>query len=446
MSGPSNNFEWIFDDIPIINGTQISVIAYEPPDEKKGDLVVQVKLADLQADPNSPLYSAKTFEQLGLSPELLKGLYAMSFTKPSKIQERAFPLLISDPPKNMIGQSQSGTGKTATIVLTMLTRLNLSVKAPQAICLAPSRELARQIIDVVQDMSKFTYITSELVVKNTLPYGKYAQSQIIVGTPGKITDVIKRKQLSVNDVKVFVLDEADNMLDRDCLGDQSVRIRNMLTKDPQIVLFSATFPEHVRKFAARLAPNANEISLKREELSVKAIKQFYMDCNSEEHKYETLCNIYDLLTVSQSIVFCKRRGSADKIAQLMKSQGHLVGSLHGTMSSEERDHLMDDFRRGIFKVLISTNVLSRGIDISLVSLVVNYDLPLDVLDQVDFEAYLHRIGRTGRFGRTGVSIILVDSKNTWRQMRQIERHFCKEIEHVPTEDWQQVEKIFKGII
>lgn len=220
----------------------------------------------------------------------------------------------------------------------------------------------------------------------------------------------------------------------------------MLTKDPQIVLFSATFPEHVRKFAARLAPGANEISLRREELSVKAIKQFYMDCNSEEHKYETLCNIYDLLTVSQSIVFCKRRGLVDKIAQLMKSQGHLVGSLHGMMSSKERDHLMDDFRRGIFKVLISTNVLSRGIDVSLVSLVVNYDLPLDVLDQIDFEAYLHRIGRTGRFGRTGVSIILVDSKNTWQQMRQIERHFCKEIEHVQTEDWQQVEKLFKGVI
>ncbi|GAA5795734.1 hypothetical protein HPULCUR_001096 [Helicostylum pulchrum] len=423
----------------------MSVVDYEPPVEKTEEFIVQVKLTDLQADPNSPLYSAKTFEQLGF-PELLKGLYTMKFTKPSKIQERAFPLLISDPPKNMIGQSQSGTGKTATIVLTMLTRLNLSIKAPQAICLTPTRELARQIIDVVQEMSKFTDITSELVVKDTLHNGKHARSQIIVGTPGRVSDVIKRKQLPVNDVKVFVLDEADNMLDRDCLGDQSIRIRNMLTKDPQIVLFSATFPEHVRTFSARFASGANEISLKREELSVNSIKQLYMDCNSEEHKFETLCNIYDLLTISQSIIFCKRRGSADKISQRMKSQGHLVGSLHGMMSPEERDKLMDDFRRGIFKVLISTNVVSRGIDVSLVSLVINYDLPLDVLDQVDFEAYLHRIGRTGRFGRTGVSIILVESKSTWQQMQQIERHFCRKIVRVPTEDWQQVEKAFKGII
>ncbi|KAI8063101.1 P-loop containing nucleoside triphosphate hydrolase protein [Thamnidium elegans] len=407
---------------------------------------MQVKLADLQADQNQPLYSAKTFEQLGLSPELLKGLYTMSFTKPSSFQERAFPLLISDPPRNMIGQSQSGTGKTATIVLTMLTRLSSNIKAPQAICLAPTRELARQIIDVVQEMSKFTSITSELVVRNALHNGQHAQSQVIVGTPGRVTDVIKRKQLLVDAVKIFVLDEADNMLDRDCLGDQSIRIRNMLPRKPQIVLFSATFPEHVRKFAARFAPDANEISLKREELSVNGIKQLYMDCDNEENKYETLCKIYDLLTVSQSIIFCKSRRSADKIAQRMISQGHLVGSLHGMMSPEERDRLMDDFRRGIFKVLISTNVLSRGIDVSQVSLVVNYDLPLDQLGQVDFEAYLHRIGRTGRFGRTGVSIIFVDSKEVWKQMQEIERHFCKLIVHVPTDDWQEVETIFKGII
>ncbi|GAA5807899.1 RNA helicase required for poly(A+) mRNA export [Mucor flavus] len=430
-------------------------VAQAPVEEKKEEddsnliqstHVVQVKLADQQADPNSPLFSVKSFEELGLSPELLKGLYAMGFTKPSKIQERALPLLISDPPRNMIGQSQSGTGKTAAFVLTMLTRLHLGVNAPQAICLAPSRELARQIIDVVQEMSKFTSITSKLVVKDSLKRNEPVQAQIIVGTPGTVAEVIKRRQLPVKAVKIFVLDEADNMLDQDGLGDQSIRIKNMLTGSPQIVLFSATFPEHVRKFATRFAPEANEISLKREDLSVDAIKQLYMDCDSEEHKYETLCNIYDLLTVSQSIIFCKRRDSADEIARRMRAQGHLVGSLHGKMLPEERDQVMDDFRRGIFKVLITTNVLSRGIDISQVSLVINYDLPLDQRGQVDFEAYLHRIGRTGRFGRTGVSIILIDNKKSWEQMREIETHFSREIALVPTDDWQAVEKIFKEII
>ncbi|KAI9360271.1 P-loop containing nucleoside triphosphate hydrolase protein [Pilaira anomala] len=408
--------------------------------------VVQVKLADQQADPNSPLYSVKSFEELGLSPELLKGLYSMSFSKPSKIQERALPLLIGNPPRNMIGQSQSGTGKTAAFVLTMLTRLNLGLQVPQAICLAPSRELARQIMDVVQEMSKFTNITSKLVVKDSLRRNEPVQAQVVVGTPGTVAEVIKRRQLPVQAVKIFVLDEADNMLDQDGLGDQSIRIKNMLTGNPQVVLFSATFPDHVRKFATRFAPDANEISLKREDLSVDAIKQFYMDCDSEEHKYETLCNIYDLLTVSQSIIFCKRRDSADEIARRMKAQGHSVISLHGKMTPEERDQVMDDFRRGNFKVLITTNVLARGIDISQVSLVINYDLPLDQRGQVDFEAYLHRIGRTGRFGRTGVSIILIDNRKAWLQMQEIERHFAREIMLVPTDDWEAVERQFKEIV
>lgn len=221
---------------------------------------------------------------------------------------------------------------------------------------------------------------------------------------------------------------------------------SMLTGNPQVVLFSATFPDHVRKFATRFAPDANEISLKREDLSVDAIKQFYMDCDSEEHKYETLCNIYDLLTVSQSIIFCKRRDSADEIARRMKAQGHSVVSLHGKMTPEERDQVMDDFRRGNFKVLITTNVLARGIDISQVSLVINYDLPLDQRGQVDFEAYLHRIGRTGRFGRTGVSIILIDNRKAWLQMQEIERHFAREIMLVPTDDWEAVERQFKEIV
>ncbi|KAI8368053.1 P-loop containing nucleoside triphosphate hydrolase protein [Blakeslea trispora] len=412
----------------------------------KSTHVVQVKLADQQADPNSPLYSVKSFEQLGLSPELLKGLYAMKFSKPSKIQERALPLLIGNPPKNMIGQSQSGTGKTAAFVLTMLTRINTGVNVPQAICLAPSRELARQIMDVVEAMSKFTNITTKLVVKDSLRRNESVQSQVIVGTPGSVGDVIKRRLLPVNAVKIFVLDEADNMLDQDGLGDQSIRIKTQLKSNPQVVLFSATFPEHVRKFASRFAPNANEISLKREDLSVDAIKQLYMDCDSEEHKYQTLCNIYDMLTVSQSIIFCKRRDSADEIAKRMKAQGHSVVSLHGKMLPEERDKVMDDFRRGEFKVLITTNVLARGIDISQVSLVINYDLPLDQRGQVDFEAYLHRIGRTGRFGRTGVSIILVDSREAWEQMSEIERHFERPIHNVPTDDWEEVEKQLKKLI
>ncbi|KAG2217815.1 hypothetical protein INT45_005416, partial [Circinella minor] len=412
----------------------------------KSTHTVQVKLADQQADPNSPLFSVKSFEELGLSDELLKGLYAMKFSKPSKIQERALPLLISNPPRNMIGQSQSGTGKTAAFALTMLTRVNEAINQPQAVCLAPSRELARQILDVVQEMSKFTKITSVLAVKDSLPKGRPVQQQIVIGTPGTVQEAIRRRLLLTNQIKIFVLDEADNMLDQAGLGDQSIRIKQQIKGNFQVVLFSATFPDHVRKFASRFAPQANEISLKREELSVDLIKQFYMDCDSQEHKYEVLCNLYDILTVSQSIIFCAKRDTADEIAKRMTSMGHAVVALHGKMEPEERDKVMDDFRRGEFKVLITTNVLARGIDILQVSLVVNYDLPLDQRGQPDYEAYLHRIGRTGRFGRTGVSVNFVHDKKSWELMHQIETHFQREITRIPTEDWEEVEKRFKSVL
>ncbi|KAI7876434.1 P-loop containing nucleoside triphosphate hydrolase protein [Lichtheimia hyalospora FSU 10163] len=410
---------------------------------------VQVKLADQQADPNSPLFSVKSFEELGLHPDLLQGLFAMGFSKPSKIQERALPLLLANPPRNMIGQSQSGTGKTAAFVLTMLSRVDTAVKQPQAICLAPSRELARQIMDVVQEMSQFTQITTALAVKDSLTRGRTIQAQVVVGTPGTVQEAIRRRQLAVQHMKLFVLDEADNMLDQAGLGDQSIRIKAMIrVPHPlQVILFSATFPDHVRRFATKFAPEANEISLKREELSVEGIKQFYMDCDSQDHKYEVLCNLYDLLTVSQSIIFCHTRETADEIAKRMTSMGHAVISLHGKMTAEERDKIMDDFRRGEFKVLITTNVLARGIDISQITLVVNYDLPIDYnTKQPDYEAYLHRIGRTGRFGRTGVSINFVHNKQTWEQMHMIENHFQRPIVKIETDDWEQVEKKLKTVL
>ncbi|CAO3624388.1 unnamed protein product [Cunninghamella echinulata] len=370
----------------------------------------------------------------------------MKFSKPSKIQERALPLLLQNPPRNMIGQSQSGTGKTAAFVLTMLSRVKPEIKAPQSICLAPSRELARQIMDVVEQMSKFTDITKQLVVRDSVRRGAAIDGQVIVGTPGSVMDAIKRRVLPTRNITLYVLDEADNMLDQDGLGDQSIRIQSMLPRDIQTVLFSATFPDNVRKFAERFAKNANEISLRREELSVDSIKQFYVDCDSVEHKYDVLCNIYDLLTVSQSIIFCKLRTTADEISKRMTEQGHAVVALHGKMTPDERDKVMDDFRRGEFKVLITTNVIARGIDISQVSLVVNYDLPEDRSGYPDFEAYLHRIGRTGRFGRTGVSINFVHNKETWEKMVMIEEHFKRPIELIPTDDWEEVEKRLKRVL
>ncbi|KAK0524156.1 RNA helicase required for poly(A+) mRNA export [Tilletia horrida] len=415
----------------------------KPTELRESSYDVTVTLADQQADPNSPLFSAKSFEQLGLHEDLLKGIYAMKYQKPSKIQERALPLLLQNPPRNMIGQSQSGTGKTAAFVLTMLSRIDYSIKMPQAIALAPSRELARQTMDVVHEMGKFTPVTTAYAIPDAVKRGDTVTAQLIVGTPGKLTELIKYKTLDTSHVKVFVLDEADNMLDQQGLGEQSIRVKNMLPKTCQLVLFSATFPDHVRDFAARIAPSANEIRLRQEELSVEAIKQFYMDCKNEEHKYEVLVELYNLLTIGQSIIFCAKRETADQIAKRMTAEGHKVDSLHGKLDSAARDRTIDEFRDGKIKVLIATNVIARGIDIQQVTLVINYDMPLTQGGSPDAETYLHRIGRTGRFGRKGVSINFVHDKTSWEHMNQIETLLKCNITRVSTDDLESMEKTIK---
>jgi len=261
--------------------------------------------------------------------------------------------------------------------------------------------------------------------------------------------LIRRKIIDVSHIKVFVLDEADNMLDQHGLGDQTLRVKNFLPRNLpiQIILFSATFPDNVRTFASKFAPNANKIELKKEELSLESVKQFYMDCRNEEHKYDILVSLYQLLTVGQSIIFCQHRHTADRISQRMTVEGHKVASLHGAKDSRERDAIIDGFREGRDKVLITTNVIARGIDIQQVNMVVNYDLPL-MNDQAtdgrpDIDTYRHRIGRTGRFGRKGISINFVHDKKTWLQMEQIEKELGRKIMRIETNDLDEMEEKMK---
>jgi ATP-dependent RNA helicase DDX19/DBP5 len=231
----------------------------------------------------------------------------MNFRRPSKIQERALPLLLINPPTNLIAQSQSGTGKTAAFVLNILSRLDLHHKTPQALVLAPSRELARQIVGVVQTMGTYMEdLKVDVAVPDPTRKGPLT-GQIVVGTPGTVMDLIRRRQLNAQTLKVLVLDEADNMLDQQGLGDQCKRVRQLMPKEIQVTLFSATFPPDVLNFAQTFAPGSNVLTLKHEELTVEGIKQFFFDCDSEETKYNTLVNFYGLLTISSSIIFCKVR-------------------------------------------------------------------------------------------------------------------------------------------
>ncbi|KAH9815787.1 P-loop containing nucleoside triphosphate hydrolase protein [Melampsora americana] len=423
---------------------------------------VEIKLADQQADPNSPLYSAQSFEDLKLRPELLKGLYRMGFQRPSKIQERALPLLLQDPPRNMIGQSQSGTGKTAAFVLTMLSRVDPSRKVPQAICVCPSRELARQILDVADQMGQYLEgVTKCLASKDTLERGQRIEAQVIVGTPGTIKDALTTHRITgtrepvidPSGIKVLVADEADVLVGTGSLGEQCIGVKNAIGRQnssAQIILFSATFPDHVRKYASKFAPNANEIKLKKEELTLEGIKQFYMDCNDREHKYTVLVELYQLLTIGQSIIFAQERRTADEIARRMNADGHKVAVLHGAQVGEGRDQTIDDFREGRSKVLITTNVVARGIDISQVNLVVNYDLPRDPMKGgADAETYLHRIGRTGRFGRKGISINFIHDQGSYQDMMRIKSELeisDEQLVKVDTKDFDDMEKTLKAAI
>ncbi|CEJ56584.1 ATP-dependent RNA helicase dbp5 [Penicillium brasilianum] len=432
-------------------GTALQGSALQEPEYQ-----VEVKLSDLQADPNNPLYSVKSFEDLGLDPRILKGLSAMSFRKPSKVQERALPLLMQNPPRNLVGQSQSGTGKTAAFVLNVLSRVDLSTEemqaTPQALILAPTRELARQIVGVIQSMGQFL---DGLSIGTAVPADASARptrmtAAVVVGTPGTVQDMVKRRILNPTRLKVLVLDEADNMLDQQGLGDQCIRVKAMLPRTIQVVLFSATFPAHVHRYAAKFAPDANEITLHHEELTVEGIKQLYMDCNSDEEKYSNLVQLYGLLTVGSSIIFVKTRASAVEIEKRMTAEGHTVASLTGGIEGSQRDAVIDAFRNGEAKVLITTNVLARGIDVSTVSLVVNYDIP-EIMGpnrkrEPDYQTYLHRIGRTGRFGRIGVAISFVSNREEWDMLRQIQQHFSCQIDRIDTSDWDEVERMIKRTI
>lgn len=413
----------------------------------KSSYEVKVKLADLQADPDSPLFSAKTFEELGLKPELLKGLYAMKFSKPSKIQEKALPLLLSNPPRNMIAQSQSGTGKTAAFALTMLSRVDENDKSVQAICLSPARELARQTLDVINEMGKFTNIKTQLIVPGSIDKNDSINGQILVATPGFLIDLIRRKRFQTNKIKVFVLDEADNMLDQQGLSDQCLRIKKFLPNSGlncQLILFSATFDLKIRKYAENFVPNSNSLELKHDELNVNEITQLYIDCNNDEDKFTKLCEFYGLMTIASSIIFVNKREIADELYFKMKNEGHKVSVLHGQLQHDERDKLIDDFRNGRSKVLITTNVLSRGIDIPSVTMVVNYDMPFDKFNKPDPSTYLHRIGRTGRFGRKGVSISFISDKKSYECLKYISDYFggIKMIK-LPNDDWDEIEEIVK---
>jgi ATP-dependent RNA helicase DDX19/DBP5 len=309
---------------------------------------------------------------------------------------------------DLIAQAHHGSGKTAAYSLSMLSRVDESKQYAQAMCVCPTRELVRQVADVCRELGKFT----SLQVLAAIPGAARGKctAQIVVGTPGTLLAKCRHRDLDTKQFVLFVLDEADQMISsQGHLGD-TMKLKNQMPKQCQILLFSATFSDAIWKFAKKLAPNATEIRVKREELSLDPIKQYYLQARDLDHKYELLISMFSLLEIGQSIIFVHTVRTGKELANRMRKDNYTVSLLHGkkdTMSVEQRDSVMDDFRSGKTSVLITTNVLARGIDVLQVTLVVNYDVPLDRSNKPDPETYIHRIGRSGRFGRKGVAINFV---------------------------------------
>ncbi|XP_074498561.1 ATP-dependent RNA helicase DDX19A isoform X2 [Sebastes fasciatus] len=398
----------------------------------------------LQRDPTSPLYSVKTFEELRLKPELLKGVYNLGFNRPSRIQENALPMMLAQPPQNLIAQSQSGTGKTAAFCLAMLSHVTPDDKWTQCLCVSPTYELALQIGQVVEQMGKFCpdVKLAYAIRGNRLERGIKLQEQIVIGTPGTLLDwCTKYKLIDPKKITMFVLDEADVMIATQGHRDQSIRIHRQLTKDCQMLFFSATFEDSVWGFAEKVVPDPNIIRLKREEETLDTIKQLYVPCREKEDKFTALCNLYGSLTIAQAMIFCHTRKMAAWLTASLTSEGHQVALLSGEMTVEQRAAVIERFRNGKEKVLVTTNVCSRGIDVEQVSLVVNFDLPVDLEGNADNETYLHRIGRTGRFGRRGFAVNMVDSEHSMDIIRQIEMHFNRRITKLDTTNLDEMEKL-----
>merc|ERR1711917_166502 len=347
-----------------------------------------------------------TFDSMGIREDLLRGIYAYGFEKPSAIQQRAIKQIIKG--RDVIAQAQSGTGKTATFSISTLQVLDTSVRETQALILCPTRELAQQVQKVILALGDYMNVQAHVCIG---------------GTTGRTFDMIRRRNLRTRNIKLLILDEADEMLNRG-FKEQIYDVYRYLPPATQVVLVSATLPHEILEMTHKFMSDPIRILVKRDELTLEGIKQFFVAVEREEWKFDTLCDLYDTLTITQAVIFCSTKRKVDWLAEKMREANFTVSAMHGDMPQKERDAIMKEFRSGQSRVLITTDVWARGIDVQQVSLVINYDLPNNR------ELYIHRIGRSGRFGRKGVSINFVKNDDI-RILRDIEQYYSTQIDEMP---------------
>lgn len=380
-----------------------------------------------------PLKVYMSFDDMGMSDDILRGVYSVGFEKPSPIQQTAIVPMMAG--RDILAQAQSGTGKTGTFIIGGLSRLDTTKNEVQMVVIVPTRELADQITKVAQGIGAFVGLRvhtatggppvhEDLAVLAQRGAKSAHVPHLLVVTPGRFYDLLNRKAVSPATIRVLVMDEADQMLEARFREQIHCILSLGWPSTTQVALLSATMIPELAEVAKSLLRDPVEILLEAEKVSLEGIAQYFVEVPREDMKMETLCDLYDHLSIKQANIFVNTRAKAEWLAEQMKKRGFDLSYIHGEMDVEERRRRMNDFRAGKSRVLISTDLLARGIDVHQVSLVINYELP------VQRENYIHRIGRSGRYGRKGASINLVTEREM-RAQSEIEAFYGKKILDLP---------------
>lgn len=366
-----------------------------------------------------------SFDDLNVNENILRGVYSHGFEKPSAIQGSAIPKMIEG--KDLIAQAQSGTGKTGAFSIGTLCRIDESVQSIQSIILVPTRELAEQVTKVITDLCSYTKITVMKVIGGTnvnLCRDELSKNpHIVVGTPGRILDMIRRRYLPTDDVKLLTFDEADEILSHGFKEDIHDIIKSV-DKSAQICIFSATLPDEILELTDKFMNKPERILVKRESLTLEGIQQFFVDVKHNDWKYDVITDLYDTINVGQCIIYMNNKQKIVEIYDRLIRDNFPVNYITGDRTVDERNKIMNDFRSGTLRILLSSDLLARGIDIQQLSLVINFDLPREK------ETYIHRIGRSGRYGRKGVAINLITTREI-DYLKSIEEFYDTQILEMP---------------
>ena len=366
-----------------------------------------------------------SFDELNISENLLRGVYGYGFEKPSMIQHKSIPVLSSG--KDVIAQAQSGTGKTGAFSIGSLCNVDPSLKHTQVIVLSPTRELAEQTFQVMKELASYTEITFCKVVGGTRVSDCISDLRkdphVLVGTPGRILDMLYKKHLFTDKLKTVIIDEADEMLSQG-FQDMIHNIFQCIPRETQVGLFSATFPDELMEITDKFMDSPQRILVKKEQLTLEGISQFYINVKHNNWKYDVLTDIYNTINIAQCIIYINSKNRLNQVYQALLEDNFPVGMIHGNLMTSERETIMNQFRSGEIRILLSTDLLSRGIDVQQLSLVINFDLPIQK------ETYIHRIGRSGRYGRKGVAINFVTDRDL-QDLQELQTFYNTRIEEMP---------------